>query len=115
VVHGHERGAGLGYPTANIRLENNLLPKRGVYAVQVVVERDLFQGVLNIGEKPTFGDENLSIEVFLLEYRGDLYHKELQVSFIERLRDEQAFPSPKALARQISEDIRRAKEILEHS
>lgn len=112
VIHGHARGKGLGYPTANLEPTQGLYPKEGVYAASVVMGDETYDGVVNIGANPTFGDEELAIEVFLIDYQGDLYGRELQVALVDRIRDEKAFPSPEALVRQIEKDIQKAKEIL---
>lgn len=112
VVSGHGRGKILGYPTANLTLGTQIRPKTGVYAVRVHLGDDIYGGVMNIGTKPTFGDHDLAIEVFLLDFQGDLYLQELRVSVFDRLRDERHFPSPGDLVQQIDVDIRRAKEIL---
>jgi riboflavin kinase/FMN adenylyltransferase len=112
VIHGHARGKGLGFPTANLEITQDLYPKDGVYAATVMVDERTYDGVLNIGTNPTFGDEQLAVEVFLFDYQGDLYGKELQVALVDKLRDEQTFPSADALVRQMKQDIHRAKEIL---
>lgn len=112
VIHGHARGKELGFPTANLEITQDLYPKEGVYAATVMVDERRYDGVVNIGTNPTFGDEQLAVEVFLFDYQGDLYGKELQVALVDKLRDEQAFPSPELLVRQIEKDIQRAKEIL---
>jgi riboflavin kinase/FMN adenylyltransferase len=102
----------LGFPTANLEITQDLYPNEGVYAATVMVDERRYDGVVNIGTNPTFGDEQLAVEVFLFDYQGDLYGKELQVALVDKLRDEQTFPSPKLLVRQIEKDIQRAKEIL---
>jgi riboflavin kinase / FMN adenylyltransferase len=113
VIHGHARGKGLGFPTANLEITQDLLyPKDGVYAASVIVDEQRYGGVVNIGTNPTFGDEQLAVEVFLFDYQGDLYGKELQVALVDKIRDEQTFPSVDLLVRQIEQDIQRAKEIL---
>ena len=112
VIHGHARGKGLGFPTANLEITGDLYPKAGVYAATVVVGNERYQGVVSIGTNPTFQDKEFAVEVFLFDYQGDLYGKELQVNFVARIRDEAIFPSPEALARQIERDVRTAKEIL---
>ena len=113
VVHGHSRGKELGYPTANLEVTQDLYPKKGVYAAYVTLGEETHSAAVSIGTKPTFGDEELAIEVFLLDYQGDLYGRELKVDLVDRLRDEKAFPSSEALVRQIEKDIQRAKEILQ--
>lgn len=112
VIHGHARGKGLGFPTANLEITQDLYPKDGVYAATVIVDERRYEGVVNIGTNPTFGDEQLAVEVFLFDYQGDLYGKELQVALVDKIRDEQTFPSVELLVRQIEQDIQRAKEIL---
>jgi riboflavin kinase/FMN adenylyltransferase len=112
VIHGHARGKGLGFPTANLETTQDLYPKDGVYAASVTVEGKTYHAVANIGTNPTFGDERLAVEVFLFDYQGDLYGKEMQVALKARLRDEQTFPSPDALVHQMAEDVKQAKEIL---
>ena len=112
VMHGHARGKGLGFPTANLEITSDLYPKTGVYAATITLEGTTYHGVVNIGTNPTFEDKEFAVEVFLFNYQGDLYGKELRVALVDRLRDEQAFPSPNALVHQIEKDVHRAKEIL---
>jgi len=112
VIHGHARGKGLGFPTANLEITQDLYPNDGVYAATVIVDERRYDGVVNIGTNPTFGDEQLAVEVFLFDYEGDLYGKELQVALVDKIRSEQSFPSVELLVRQIEQDIQRAKEIL---
>ena len=115
VIHGHARGKGLGFPTANLEITDDLYPKAGVYAVTVMVGSERYQGVVSIGTNPTFQDKKFAVEVFLFDYQGDLYGKELQVNFVARIRDEATFPSQEALVRQIERDIETTKEILRTS
>jgi len=112
VVSGHHRGSGLGFPTANIRTEKELIPKSGVYAVKVKLDNTLYDGACNIGSNPTFGNEETSIEVFLFDFTGDLYGRELRFYFIARIRDERRFPDPEALRLAIAGDVARCREIL---
>lgn len=112
VVPGKSRGTALGIPTANIKPDNDLLPARGVYAVIVNLGAERYQGVLNIGFNPTFSDNELSIEVFLLDFTGDMYGKKLNILFIERIRDEAKFDKPEQLVEQIKRDIDQARAIL---
>jgi riboflavin kinase/FMN adenylyltransferase len=112
VIHGHARGKGLGFPTANLEITQDLYPNDGVYAATVMVDERRYDGVVNIGTNPTFDDEQLAVEVFLFDYQGDLYGKELQVALIDKIRAEQTFPSVELLVHQIEKDIQRAKEIL---
>jgi riboflavin kinase/FMN adenylyltransferase len=111
VVKGFRRGTGMGFPTANIEPEK-VIPRVGVYAVYVIIDGERYEGVLNIGFNPTFGDNELSIEGHLFDFQGDIYGKDVTILFVERLRDEMKFPGPQELAEQIRKDIARGKEIL---
>jgi riboflavin kinase/FMN adenylyltransferase len=111
VVKGFRRGTEIGFPTANIESEK-VIPAEGVYAIIADVEGNRYQGVINIGYNPTFGNEELSLEVHLLDFQGDIYKKTIDIHFIDRLRDEIKFDSPDKLVVQIKKDIDRAKEIL---
>lgn len=112
VVSGAGRGTGLGYPTANIEPEKELLPPSGIYAAFVMVDGRRYMGALNIGAKPTFEDYTSTLEVFLLDYEGDLRGKKLNVLFVEKLRDIVKFDGPESLKRQIAADVEKTKEIL---
>lgn len=115
VVAGKGRGAKLlGVPTANIMPENDLLPASGIYAVRVAKDGEQLPGVANIGTCPTFDNqEELTLEVHLLGFNGDLYGERLQVEFVARLREERRFPSIDELASQIRDDIDAARRVLE--
>jgi len=113
VVHGAKRGNGLGFPTANLRTDKELLPRSGVYAVKVKRGgNEVFNGVANIGSNPTFGGGSLSVEVHILGFREQIYGQTLRLYFVERLRDEMTFPGTAELARAIAADIERARRIL---
>ena len=112
VVHGAARGTGLGYPTANLAPEKDLLPARGVYACIAVLDRAIEPAVVNVGVKPTFGGESLTVEAFLLDYHGDAYGQRLELRFVARLREEKKFPSIDALKEQIARDVARGRELL---
>ena len=112
VVPGKSRGSALGIPTANIKPDKELLPAHGVYAVIVDLEGNRHQGVLNIGFNPTFSDNKLSIEVYLLDFTGNIYGEKLNVLFVDRLRDEVKFDKPEQLVQQIKSDIDQARDIL---
>lgn len=106
VESGHQVGRTLGFPTANLNIaENKLIPAIGVYAVMT----ELGAGIMNIGRRPTLNNgTNLSIEVHIMNYEGNLYGKELHLSFIERIREEKKFASLEELKAQIQEDINQA-------
>jgi riboflavin kinase/FMN adenylyltransferase len=111
VVKGKDRGARLlGFPTANLELIDELTPKMGVYAVNVLIDDQTYDGVTNMGYNPTFGRGPFSVETHIIDFSGDLLGKTIRINFIERLRDEKTFDSPKDLADQIDRDIHRAKE-----
>jgi riboflavin kinase/FMN adenylyltransferase len=113
VVAGKGRGAKvLGVPTANLVSENDLLPSCGIYAVWAIRDGKRHPGVANIGTCPTFENQDLTLEVHLLDFQGDLYGEVLQVEFVTRLRDEQRFPSIEALATQIRADMTEARQVL---
>jgi len=106
VVPGDERGRLLGFPTANVRTANELLPPHGVYATVARVGADLFPAVTNLGVKPTFGGSDTTIEAHLLRGGRDLYGQRLRLFFVQRLRDERKFDSVDALKAQIARDCR---------
>jgi riboflavin kinase/FMN adenylyltransferase len=112
VVHGHHRGRGLGFPTANLVTEKELIPRDGVYAVKVKVGERLLDGACNIGCNPTFGDAERAIEVFILDHGEELYGQEVRLYFVERIRDERAFAGKEELMAAISRDVARCREIL---
>jgi len=113
VVTGAGRGTGLGFPTANIEPEKELMPSPGIYAALVDVEGKRYRGALNIGAKPTFGDYTSTFEVFLLDFAGDLRGKSINVFFVEKLRDIVKFDGPESLKRQIMADVEKTKQILQ--
>jgi len=113
VIRGRKRGGSqLGFPTANIKLYDELCPKLGVYAVKVETIKGSFWGVANIGFSPTFGDQMFTIEAHILDFDGDLYDTRLRINLVARLRDEKKFSSIEQLSEQIKKDVEIAKEIL---
>ncbi|HKK00682.1 MAG TPA: bifunctional riboflavin kinase/FAD synthetase [Desulfuromonadales bacterium] len=112
VIHGAKRGAGLGFPTANLETDKEILPCPGVYAVKVKRGDDLLDGVVNIGTNPTFGCSGVSVEVHLLDFHEGIYGETLRLYFVARLRGEQRFAGPEALASAIDADVERARKIL---
>ena len=112
VTKGVGRGKGLGFPTANLLTDKEILPRPGVYAVKVRYREELYDAVMNIGFNPTFGTERISLEVHLLDFSADLYDETLRVYFVERLRDEKVFKSVEQLVEAITADISRAREAL---
>ncbi len=112
VVHGHHRGKEMGFATANISWNKELLIPTGVYIARACFNDEKYPAVVNIGYNPTFGDKDLSIEAHLLDFSGDLYRKRLRIYLLKRLRDEIKFDSVDRLAEQIKKDIKKAKEYL---
>lgn len=112
VVHGFHRGASLGIPTANLRVQHLALPPDGVYAVRAHRRGVRIDGVANIGRNPTFGNAARSVETHLFDFSGDLYGERLEVAFVARLRGEQKFPGVDALVAQIRADIAAARTAL---
>jgi riboflavin kinase/FMN adenylyltransferase len=114
VVAGAGRGAGLGYPTANLRTDPRLLlPGAGIYAG--VAERAGGREIaaISVGTNPTFGKEPLHVEAYLLDYTGgELRGSALAIEFWGRLRDEERFESPEALTHAIAEDVRRTRGVV---
>lgn len=111
VVQGEQRGRLLGYPTLNVALPDarKLLPPDGVYAVSVLTPTGAFGGMLNLGGRPTFGDDARSLEAHLFDAAGDWYGRTVRVDFVRRLRDVQRFASADALVAQLHDDARAAR------
>ena len=109
VVRGDERGRTLDFPTANLRPENRVIPRGGVYVTATLIEGRWRRSVTNVGTRPTIGrDAKASIETFVMDWRGDLYGDVVRVRFLHRLRDERKFGSLEELKRQIARDAARA-------
>lgn len=115
VIAGDQIGRSLGFPTANLNIEESykLIPEIGVYAVHVLFEEFTYKGMLNIGFRPTVSNENeLRIEAHLFDFKGDLYGKELKIEFIERVRNEKQFKDVNHLKEQLERDLVNCKRIL---
>ncbi|MDO9585992.1 MAG: riboflavin biosynthesis protein RibF, partial [Syntrophales bacterium] len=112
VIEGKQRGGTMGFPTANIKPHKDLLPGKGVYAAVVNLEGERYQSVLNLGHNPTFGNVQLSLEVHLMDFNGDIYGKPLEILFIDRIREERRFSDPEELSLQIKKDGDMARAIL---
>jgi riboflavin kinase/FMN adenylyltransferase len=106
VINGNQLGRTIGFPTANLKIEENykLIPKNGVYIVKSTINQKTVFGVMNIGTNPTVNGENLSIEVHFFDFDADLYNSKIEISVLERIRDEQKFDSIELLKNQIQED-----------
>jgi len=114
VIEGRKRGRELGFPTANLRTDNELIPPHGVYATTLTIGTDVRASVTNIGLRPTFGDTmETTIETHVLAHQQDLYGQRVRLGFVQRLRDERRFDDVDALRAQIEADTRRATRLFE--
>lgn len=106
VVNGDKRGRKLGFPTANLEIEDSraMLPN-GVYIVEVKLKNNFYRGIANIGDNPTFKVAKRRIEVFIDNFSGDIYGEEIAVSFIQKIRDEKIFNGVEELKAQLNEDL----------
>ncbi len=106
------RGKKIGFPTANIRIEADETPLRGVYAVKVRIGDSVYSGAANIGYAPTFSRNEFMAEVHIFDFSSDLYGQEIEIFFIDFLREERKFGSVSELVEQIKMDCERANEML---
>ncbi|MCG9745606.1 bifunctional riboflavin kinase/FAD synthetase [Shewanella sp. Isolate8] len=113
VAHGEKIGRTIGFPTANIALKRKVSPVRGVFAVRLFWDgSDIYEGVANVGFRPTVNGQNCQLEVHLFDFDGDLYGRTVEVELVAKIRDEQPFKSLDALKLQIKDDADRAKALL---
>jgi riboflavin kinase / FMN adenylyltransferase len=112
VVSGARRGTGLGFPTANVELDRGTGLAHGIYAVRVHLDGRVHPAAAYLGTRPTFDDGAPVLEVFLLDFDGDLYGREIEVEFIDFVRAVAKFPSTEALVAQMAADIDKARSIL---
>lgn len=111
VVRGAGRGTSLGFPTANLERVRTLLPQPGIYAGAVPLGSQVYPAAISLGGNPTFDEEQLKLEVYIIDFTGNLYGQDLQVDFLEYLRDIKRFASAQELIAQMSDDIERTREI----
>jgi riboflavin kinase/FMN adenylyltransferase len=109
IVRGHRRGQKLGFPTANIATETEVVPLNGIYATLIQVKNKQWLSVSSIGVNPTFGDGPRTVESFILDFDGDIYGERVKLAFVQRIRDEKKFVLVKDLIEQMDEDVKRAK------
>ncbi len=112
VIKGDGRGRGLGFPTANLASRHSIIPSDGVYAVGLLVRDKYYDGIVNIGLRPTFKAKAMAIEVHIFDFDEDVYGEEMTVYFADKIREERKFESAEVLVGQISKDISAAKAIL---
>ena len=112
VVHGNRLGRSIGFPTANIWLPKNNLPIKGVFSVKISIDVSEFEGIANIGIRPTVGGTSPVLEVNIFDFKKEIYGKRLKVEFVKKIRDEKKFDSLDDLKKQIAKDVNTAKEQL---
>lgn len=114
VVHGEKRGGKIGFPTANIHVDQakKIIPRKGVYAVWIRVDGEYHPAMMNIGKRPTFDGEALTVEVHIFEFDEDIYGKEVHIQFVKRLRDEEKFSGIDEIREQLKKDKSNAERIL---
>jgi riboflavin kinase/FMN adenylyltransferase len=109
IIHGAERGRTIGFPTANLKPRNRVVPKFGVYATATLIGGEWRRSITNVGVRPTFENEvEPSIETYVFDFDGDLYGNVLRVRFLHRIRDEKKFGGIEELKMQIQKDTARA-------
>ncbi len=112
VMRGISLGRKLGFPTANINPHHEVIPPKGVYAVKVILQNKKFNGLCYIGSKPTFKIKNTKhIEVFIFNFKKNIYGKYLEIQFRQKIRKEKKFDSPASLAKQVLKDIKTNQDI----
>ncbi len=109
VVHGESRGAGLGFPTANLDPQSELIPQDGVYVTEAALAESRHPAVTNIGSRPTFAGASFAVETHLLDHPADLYGQPMEIRFLARLRSELKFDSTEALVAQVRRDVERSR------
>jgi len=115
IVRGEQRGRSIGFPTANLKPQNRVIPKFGVYATATLIEGVWRRSITNVGIRPTFAnDKEPSIETYIFDFDGDLYGDVLRVRFLHRIRDERKFSGIDELKAQIEKDMRRALNYFGH-
>jgi len=113
VITSDKRGRSLGFPTANLDIKpQQALPDDGIYATITQVDGKQFPSATNIGTRPTFGERKKTVETHLLDYKDNLYGKEIRVEFVQKLRDEKRFASSQELKTQIEKDVREVEALL---
>lgn len=109
VVPGHRRGQELGFPTANIATQTEVVPQNGIYATLIRFKNQQWLSVSSVGVNPTFGDGPRTVESFILDFNGDIYGEQARLSFVQRIRDEKKFVLIRDLVAQMHEDVKQAK------
>ena len=114
IAHGHSRGHEIGFPTANLQPENDILiPHDGVYAGNVILGERTFNAMINIGRKPTFGDRDISIEAHIFDFAENIYGQYARIRLVKKIRDEIRFPSVEMLISQLHKDEKEIRAVLQ--
>lgn len=113
VIHGYKNGRKFGFPTANLRLDEEVQIAKGVYAVWVKVEDNTYKGMLYVGTRPTLSLSELTYEVHILDFQGSLYGKRLSFTIVQQIREEKSFPSVDELVAQLALDRETVRELLQ--
>ena len=113
MVHGSKTGTALGFPTANVETAGENIPQDGAYIVQVEADKSLYYGIMSIGNRPTFGTNAKTIEIFLLDFSGDLYQQTLTVKPLLYIRENKKFDNPDLLMQQLQKDKDFAEQYIE--
>lgn len=111
IVAGNRRGRELGFPTANIATETEVVPLNGIYATLTQLQNRRLLSVSSVGINPTFGDGPRTVESFILDFDGDIYGERITLSFVQRIRDEKKFVAVKDLIAQMHEDVKHARAV----
>lgn len=110
VIHGKQLGRTIGFPTANLNItESTVLPAIGVYYTNVEIDNKIYKGITNVGNNPTVNGNNITVETNILDFSNDIYHKEIRVYFIEKIRNQEKFDSLEVLKGQLENDKKFAK------
>ncbi len=114
VIKGRGRGRGIGFPTANIETNTELIPPPGVYACQIEIGRDgsIHPAIANLGFRPTFAEQSFSTEAHLFDFSGDLYGENVRIHFVKRVREERHFDGVEALVTQIHRDVAQVRSMM---
>ncbi|MBP9854089.1 MAG: bifunctional riboflavin kinase/FAD synthetase [Candidatus Omnitrophica bacterium] len=114
VIKGDGRGKKIGFPTANIMLDDEVLPPLGVYVVLVKLDHQTFKGMANVGHRPSFKDQGspITLEVHIFDFDKNIYGKNILIEFVEKIREEKKFPNVDSLTSQLSKDAAISKKIL---
>jgi len=108
VIKGEARGKIIGFPTANVETKNEIIPQ-GIFISQVKINSETFPSITNVGTRPTFDQEQMQIESYLINFNKNLYGRKIIIKFIKKIRDEIKFKTPNALSNQIKKDLEKAK------